>query len=488
MCVLGHELRDDGSSQGPFGRWVWDGHRLQVRNDRYGFYPLYYWAQDGAVAVSPSIPKLLAEGAPTELDVVGLAVFLRLGFFLGEHTPFQAIRAVAPDTAFEWQDGRLQVSGRVIATRCERLNRVEASERYAMLFRTAIRRRLPADTEFAMPLSGGRDSRHILLELCEAGVRPKVCVTYGGPYVWMNRDVLAAAPLCESLNLPHVIIDQPRSRFKTELRKNIETNFCADENWQMPTLVDYLRGKFRSVYDGIAGDVLSNGLFLNETRLALFEKGAFSAFAEDLLHDFPMHSDLDHEEVLAKLLRPDQYRRFSRTLAVDAITEEVSKHADAPNPVGSFFFWNRTRREIALLPFRMLGRVAQVFCPYLDDDLYDFLASLPADLFLSHTFHTDTIRQAYPRYAQVPFDNEVSPSEEITDGYYRLFGRECLSYALAYGRSRYLRYSYILPRLLKCALDERYGETLFSYRCLGSHALYLLHLERFAENPDVIRR
>ncbi len=488
MCVLGHERRDDGSSQGPFGRWAWDGHRLQVRNDRYGFYPLYYWAQDGAVAVSPSIPTLLAEGAPAELDAAGLAVFLRLGFFIGDHTPFRAIRAVPPDTTFEWEDGRLQVSGRVIPTRCERLNRVEASERYVTLFKTAIRRRLPTDTEFAVPVSGGRDSRHILLELCEAGVRPKVCVTYRGPHVWMNRDVLAATQLCEFLKLPHVILDQPRSRFKAELRRNIENNFCADENWQIPPLVDYVRGKFKSIYDGIAGDVLSNGLFLNETRLALFEKGAFSAFAEDLLHDFPMHSDLDHEEVLAKVLRPDHYRRFSRDLAVHALTDEVSKHAGAPNPVGSFFFWNRTRREIALIPF-MLGKAAQVFCPYLDDDLYDFLASLPADLFLSHTFHTETIRQAYPHSARIPFDNEVNPSKDIPQsGYYRLFGRECLSYALTHGRSRYLRYSYILPRLLKCALDETYGETLFSYRCLGSHALYLLHLERFAENPDVIRR
>ncbi len=289
VCVLGHELRDNGSSQGPFGRWVWDGHRLQVRNDRYGFYPLYYWAQDGAVAVSPSIPKLLAEGAPTELDAAGLAVFLRLGFFIGDHTPFRAIRAAPPDSTFEWEDGRLQVSGRVITTRCERLNRVEASERYATLFKAAIRRRLPADTEFAVPASGGRDSRHILLELCDAGFRPKVCVTYRGPFVWSNRDVLAATHLCEFLQLPHVILDQPHSRFKAELRRNNETNFCSDEHWQMLPLVDYLRGKFTSIYDGIAGDVLSNGLFLNETRLALFEKGAFAAFAEDLLHihDFP---------------------------------------------------------------------------------------------------------------------------------------------------------------------------------------------------------
>jgi asparagine synthase (glutamine-hydrolysing) len=70
---------------------------------------------------------------------------------------------------------------------------------------------------------------------------------------------------------------------------------------------------------------------------------------------------------------------------------------------------------MALAPLCMSGEVAQVLCPYLDHDLYDFLASLPAELFLDRSFHADTIMQAYPRYAHVPFDNEVrTPQVELT--------------------------------------------------------------------------
>src|SRR5262245_13684502 len=328
------------------------------------------------------------------------------------------------------------------------------------LFKTAIQRRLPTSGDFAVPLSGGRDSRHLLLELCEAGARPSVCLTYRHTYPCSNRDILAAAELSKALNLPHVIVPQPSSRFKGELRKNVKTNFCSDKHTQFLALADYVHGRFKILYDGIGGDVLSNGLFLDEARLRLFERGDFLALAENLLSDFPNHSGFDHERLLVQLLRHDQYRRFSRDAAVDSLATELSKHAQAPNPIASFFFWNRTRRDIALAPFRILGEVAQIFCPYLDYDLYDFLASLPASLLLHHTFHRDTIRKAYPDFASITFDNEVRAWKEVPKpSYYSKFGWELTSYAIAQWQSGYVRYLYLLPRLLKCIMDPQYGET-----------------------------
>ena len=43
ICRLGHEFLEGGQSHGPFVEWKWNGRRLEVHNDRYGFYPLYYW-------------------------------------------------------------------------------------------------------------------------------------------------------------------------------------------------------------------------------------------------------------------------------------------------------------------------------------------------------------------------------------------------------------------------------------------------------------
>ena len=40
--------------------------------------------------------------------------------------------------------------------------------------------------------------------------------------------------------------------------------------------------------------------------------------------------------------------------------------------------------------------------------MYDFLASLPASLMLDWKFHSDTIRRAYPEYADIRFENKAA--------------------------------------------------------------------------------
>ena len=84
----GHRIpRGDGTPDGIFAEWKWDGRRLRVRNDRYGLHPLFYYATANDIAVSTSVARLLAGGAPADFDGDAIAVFLRLGFFVGDDTP-----------------------------------------------------------------------------------------------------------------------------------------------------------------------------------------------------------------------------------------------------------------------------------------------------------------------------------------------------------------------------------------------------------------
>jgi hypothetical protein len=111
----------------------------------------------------------------------------------------------------------------------------------------------------ALPRTGGRDSRHILLELCVAGVRPAFCIS-AARYGPGNNDVEVASTLARALGLDHVVPQPPR-RLEAELQKNLATSFCADEHgWLMP-LAEYLNGRSLSIYDGVAGDVPSASLF-----------------------------------------------------------------------------------------------------------------------------------------------------------------------------------------------------------------------------------
>jgi len=161
--------RDD---KGVFLHWNWDGSRLTVQNDRYGLYPLFYCARGDSIWVSPSLEHVARGNSQRQLDLSALAVFHRLGHLVGEDTPFEDIRFLPPNTRLTWQDGQLHLHSLPTDVGSQPATAGgfdDAVDRYAALFAQAIARRLPGSNRFTVPISGGRDSRHILLELARQG-------------------------------------------------------------------------------------------------------------------------------------------------------------------------------------------------------------------------------------------------------------------------------------------------------------------------------
>lgn len=392
-CELGHRLpsRKHRMPDGVFGGWRWDGRALRVEHDRYGFYPLFYYSLADEFAISPSLVTLLHEGAPIDIDADALSVFLHLGFFIGNDTPFEHIKAVPPNVRFVW-DGSLDVEERrELGGRLE-ISRADAVDAYADLFRRAVRMREP-EGEVVVPLSGGRDSRHILLELCEGGYRPAFCIT-AERYGPGNDDVDVARALAGELGLTHVVA--PRlPRLEAELRKNLATSFCADEHAWLVPLGDRLNESGAAIYDGIGGDVLSASLFQKPVWLELYRAGRLGDLASALV--------ARRREAMRAVIEPEFRARRGSQAALERIVDELERYAGAANPTTMFFFWNRTRREIALAPFGVLAGVETCFCPYLDHELFDFLASLPPEVTIDRRFHTETIERTHPTFAHVSY-------------------------------------------------------------------------------------
>jgi hypothetical protein len=186
---------------------------------------------------------------------------------------------------------------------------------------------------------------------------------------------------------------------------------------------------------------------------------------------------MDGESTLITLLQPDQYRRLSRDRALESLEQELSRHADAPNPIGSFYFWNRARRELSLGPFCILQRAAAVvYTPYLDREMYDFLSSLPARELLDGSFHDDAIGRAYPRLAAIAYQNKDAGRPDPTHHRAGLF-RALVPYVWERCRqpSRWVRNRYVVPRVVYALVNRRYREaSLFLSPQL---LLYLFQLE-----------
>ena len=457
---LGNRARD------VFVDWNWDGERLTLTNDRYGFYPVYYFRRGNEFAVSPSITRLLDLAGDVELDVNALSVFLRLAWLIGEDTLFTSIRALPPGSTVTWHHGDLKIeSAGLIERKPLDIGRAEAIETYAGLFQRSVEKTLPSGNDFLVPLSGGRDSRHILFAVSKANRNP-MCLTILHPPPRPDEDVRVSRQVCDTLKLDHVLLGQSRSRFESEIRKNELTGFCAYEHGWFWPLADFIGNRRVPVYDGIAGDVLSAGLFLTEERLRLFEQNRLEELAENIL---------PAEAYLPKMLSRAAYREFSREKAVTHLVKELARHANQPNPAGSFCFWNRTRRCVALSPFRLLGDGANVITPFLDAELFDFLSALPAAMLVDHRFHTDTIAFAYPAYAHLPYEDKAAPPV-LDYTLFRALSRDIYAYSTTERNHELTNPFFFLSRHLRALVDRRYSRATAEF---GTQAIHLLQLERW---------
>ena len=339
----------------------------------FGFVP-YFLFRDKPIGAARLLDVVRSAGDVT-LDLPALNVFLRAGIFVNGATPFREVRRFCPAPIIvpptDWR-------------------RDQAIDAYTSLFRQAIlRRRDPASI---LALSGGRDSRHMLLELHAQKVLPKSVLTVD---IETSNDCEIAEQLARAVGVRHVI-RQPCDTMEGAVRTVFATDFMSTQHtW----FVDVARERDGSAWwDGIAGDVLSTGTFLEEWNARLFETGCVEELADRMVSrgKIPYFRDQTH---------------FKREDAVTAIHDELRRHVGAANPVGSYYFWNRTRTDAASSAFGMLRPNGQTtLAPFLDRDLWPFLASLPARMIIHQTFRDEVIARTYPAFAQIPYAQKRSLS------------------------------------------------------------------------------
>ncbi|HWC44736.1 MAG TPA: hypothetical protein VG868_01365, partial [Casimicrobiaceae bacterium] len=295
--------------------WQWDGERLRAHTGRYGFRPLFVRRLADGVALSPSLVRLMSIGGSLPIDDAAMAVFLRIGFFVGEDTPFRDIRVLPPGGRLEWHDGVLSIEATYPRVHAADMTRSAAIDAFIDVFRDAVRRADPGAYRNVVPLSGGRDSRHILFELCAAGHPPDRCLTLRNYPPRGTRDVVVATEIARAVGVTHELIEETPSRVSAELRKNLLTHFCADEHAWFMALADRLSKQDVAIWDGIAGDVLSNGHRLDASQLALARAGSIEDLARLMLDDGAM-----------RMVPPAMAARWSRDRAIARVSEELRHH------------------------------------------------------------------------------------------------------------------------------------------------------------------
>ena len=450
----------------PFCEWSWDGTTLVAETDRYGFFPLFYYAWDRGIMISPSLSVLLDAGAPTDPDDVAISILLRRWTCFGQDTPFRHIRMFPAGGRLKWTAAAsVQIEKRFVFGHATSMSRSAAIDGYIDCFRQAIKRRL-VEGPAVVPLSGGRDSRHIFLELCSTGHPPDVAVSVAGARR-TTPDSEVAAALAARAGVRHVALNLPESRWSAQSETFRATHYCTLEHWWITSIAEYLRQFDRqvAVYEGVAGDVLSTAIFKEENLRRLYDKGRFAEVANLIL---------DPEKFFEQALTDDACKRYSREAAVARLVVELAEHADAPNPLASFFVYNRSRRVTALPPTTMLSLYGTVWCPYLDVDVWNHLSSLGPEFLENESitaFHDDAIRRAYPKFADIPFVARQDIRPHRFSYNYKTVVEMASSVAKNY--PAIMRRSYLMPRLSRAMVDPSFLSRATSLAPLVGYSIAL---------------
>ncbi len=387
-----HHLEFDFSSGHPTltAEWVYDGECLKVKADRLGMIPIFFWHTSDRLVVADSLAEIVERLNDLQFDDEAVATFLALGYLLGGQTLIAGVKVLLPGETLCWRSGEItrHWEGYPIQKPFAG-SRKEAKEEFTRLFNRAIAYRLAGGVG-RLPLSGGRDSRHIALELVKQGHPPPATVVCQSA---KGAESPIAAQVSKHIGVECLAVPTKLDRLEAEQVKNRLNHYSTDENDWYLDLLPELKGP---VFDGLAGDILCNGSYFNSTVAKQLNDSRIADAAYRWLSS----------PTYMPYLRRKYQKRWHSDLARQALEQAFAPHINAPDPVKSFLFWNRIRREIALLPIAMAGSVAPIYLPYEDPDLLAFCLSLPWPEYGEPGFHDEVIMECYPDAMGIPYSND----------------------------------------------------------------------------------
>ncbi|HEU5322138.1 MAG TPA: asparagine synthase (glutamine-hydrolyzing), partial [Methylomirabilota bacterium] len=170
--------------RGMFTFALWDvrRRRLLLARDRAGEKQLYYTVRDGALVFGSEIKCLLQDpGAAPPLDGAALRDYFTYLYIPGEQTIFAGIRRLAAGHRLVWEGGRCATAPYWRLTPAPRAAAAETEvvDEFARRFREAVEMRLVSEVSLGAFLSGGIDSSAVVGVMAGLSAQPVKTFTIG---------------------------------------------------------------------------------------------------------------------------------------------------------------------------------------------------------------------------------------------------------------------------------------------------------------------
>ena len=151
-----------GKLRGMFAFALWDQHKrsLFLVRDRLGVKPLVYSCRNGQIAFASTVRALRAAGFVDEIDDLAVAEYLEFGYVTDQRSIYRGAQKVGAASIVEWSDGTVQTREywRPPTAAVKQPSFDPAVKETERLFLEAVEKRLFADVPIGALLSGGIDS------------------------------------------------------------------------------------------------------------------------------------------------------------------------------------------------------------------------------------------------------------------------------------------------------------------------------------------
>ncbi|MEQ9496045.1 MAG: asparagine synthase-related protein [Deltaproteobacteria bacterium] len=421
---------------------VHDGDVTYVITDRHGS-RLLFFANDGARYVFANELKgvVVGRNRKSSPGSVGLMQLLSAGGHAGQVTWVDGIELIPPGTIVALSDGVRQ--HRYYKLRFNEGRPSMSEGAYAEGFAhhlaeaTARSMKLADRHPMAITLSGGLDSRAVALTIPSRHL-PIDSITYGGE---TSADVRYAAELAKVIGFRHHYIEPEAQRLIDEGAATYQRlTGRTDEFGFFSSQVDRIiwRCEALSLFDGLssllwhpiykplmhfmlngaAGDAMTGShitpnLMLSPTR-------------EEVKQDLLGRAFFQDDDRLRALFTPAFYARYRDARDPSFLADFDAIDADEPTAVANVWDMENRQRRGAFTSFAIERYFCTCRSPFLDYDLIDFLADVPAAWRFQQRVYKKMLVEHHPRAAHVPW---AYTEGRITSNPAYEFAREVFNFA-----------------------------------------------------------
>jgi asparagine synthase (glutamine-hydrolysing) len=392
---------------------------LRIVNDRYGMKPLYYHYSEPAFTFASEV-KAVIQNPRIERNINwrGWRDYFCYGHLLGTKTFFRDIHSLPGGSILTLTPDGMSLKKYWNYTDVA-IDHASSEQCFitkgAALIRQAVARQSRDLKECIVLLSGGYDSRCLASVLkCYTDITLETFTT--SIVRIADIDPVLARRIAKKLEIRNTYVPISSDFYqKYFVAKVIALDGMCAEHIDMFPLVDKLKAG-RINFDGLAGDVLLKGLFVNMENLSHVDDHKKLAVTIDRQMRGLMHYMIDRRQMPSNLAIATIVDFFAEPIrkelkpTTDSIYQELTHIGTHENLVTIFFISNRTKNTVSPLSNVVIDTKATCFFPFLDNDLVEFSLSIPPAMKISKEIYFKMLLMLLGDVARIPSTNLLNPS------------------------------------------------------------------------------